>query len=297
MLSVVAGVLFTLAPLQQADAAGELQAALQKLTQAESVQFALVSETASSNQEGAGGGGRGGMGGGGPMKASGLWKKGLPMQLTVGDQVAFKQGGKIVHKGSEGQWQVLEMGRGGRGAGGPGGAPGAPGGEGGGAGGGAGGGTGGAAGGVARPPEGAGPGGGPRTLLGLASVEAPADVFSDFGSKVADVKKETKDGALVFSGKLSEKGAESLGGRGPRPGGQRGGQGGGEGGDTPQVETSGTYAITVKDGAVISAVFEVKRAGTMGERTFERTTKRTLTIEKVGDVALEVPAEVLELLK
>jgi len=147
--------------------------------------------------------------------------------------------------------------------------------------------------------------GGGRALFGLMAVEAPADLLGGFEGKVADVSKQSRDGAVVYTGALSPAGVDSLAGRGGMPRGPRGGGGGGAagagrgGGDEApemEMESSGTYTITVKDGAVVSAVFEVRRVGSFGERTFDRTTKRTLTFDKVGSAELEVPEEVRALL-
>jgi len=304
MLSVVTGVLLALAPVQEADAAAELQVAVQTLAQAESLQFKLLSESTSAGRDGGESGlgdRRGGMtSGGGYTTTKGVWKKGLPMQLSSSGQVAYKQGRKLVHQNEGGQWQVLEMGRGGRAGRGPEGDPGAgrPAGR-EGAGGGQGGDRGGdrRAGGVGGPggPDRAGSGsmGGARALFGLMSVDAPAELFADFPAKIEGVAKEATDGGVVYSGKLSQAGAESLGGRGGMPRPPRGGQAG----ERPemQMETSGTYVITVKNGVIVTAVFEVSRAGSIGERTFARTTKRTLKIDQLGEAELEVPEEVLAL--
>src|SRR5688572_13331778 len=107
MLSALAGVLFALMPVQQADPAAELQAAVQKLAQADGVQFEVLERTTASAR---GGGVSSGVGG--YQTASGVWKRGLPLQLTVSDQVCFKRGGKMVHKGASGAWQVLDPGKG-----------------------------------------------------------------------------------------------------------------------------------------------------------------------------------------
>ena len=44
-----------------------------------------------------------------------------------------------------------------------------------------------------------------------------------------------------------------------------------------------------RGGAIVNAQFEITRSGSFGERTFERTTTRTLSLDEVGATKLEVP--------
>ena len=271
MLCTLAGVLLALAPVHQADAAAELQAAVLKIAQAESLRFEVLAENSGS-------GGAGGMssGMGGYTEVVGVWKKGLPLQLNKDEVVAFKQGEKIVHKDKAGQWKVLET-PAGFGAGAP------------------------------RPSE--------RTvktkttstsfgaldeesatrmgLMSLTWVQAPVDALTDFGSKVEDVQKATEDGATVFTGKLTAKAAEAMLPRDrPAAGADLGAEP-----PTDAASASGSFSIKVKDGAVTEAVFVVARAVKTGDREFVATRKNTFAIKQVGDVALEVPPEVLTLFK
>lgn len=245
MLTLMASALLTVGV---ADDAADLAALAQKITKAES--YGFTSETASESagggggERGGGGGGRGGFGGGTPTPTEGAWKKGAPMKLTVGEVVAYKgDGGQVVFQNAEGEWEVFEMesrfggfgggdrgGRGGEGGGERGGRGGERGGEGGG-----------------ERPEGgdrAGDRDRMRALFTLSRAEAPHAKLADLASKVTEVTKTEKEGAVTFSGKLTEKGTESLsaGGSGF---GRRGGGGGG-----PEMETTGTFSIAVKDGAI-----------------------------------------------
>ena len=268
MLSSLSGVLLAFAPVLQADAAAELQTAVSKIAQAESLRFEVLAENSGSS-------GAGGMnsGMGGYTEAVGVWKKGLPLQLNKDEVVAFKQGEKIVHKDKAGQWKVLEM-PAGFGVGAP------------------------------RPSE--------RTqkttststsfgsmdtnamgLMSLTWVQDPVGALTDFSNKVEDVRKATEDGATVFTGKLTAKAAEAMLPRDPPAAGA-------DLGAEPPTEAasaSGTFTITVKDGAVTKAAFVVARAVKAGDREFVATRKNTFAIKQVGEVALEVPPEVLTLFK
>ena len=73
--------------------------------------------------------------------------------------------------------------------------------------------------------------------------------------------------------------------------GGRGGRGGG--GQGPQMTTTGTFTVEVKDGKIVSAVFKTTRSGSFGDREFEMTSTRTYTFDKIGEAELEVPDEVL----
>ena len=270
MLSALSGVLFAVAPVLQTDAAAELQVAVQKLAQAEGIQFVVRAES-SGNQ----GGSSGSSGIGGYTEASGVSKKGLPLQLTQDEVVAFKQGDTIVHKDKAGQWKVLEMPPGlGAGAERP----------------------------SERPSErkaktvsSFGAMDDSIALVGLTWIQSPATVFADFASKVEDVQKSTADGASVFTGNLTAKAAEGL--APPDRNAPERGAGSGSAPAADVLAASGTYSVTVKDGAVVAAEFQVARAVKSGDRSSVATRVHAYRFEKVGDVELEVPPQVLELLK
>ena len=116
---VSATLAFGLADDDQAknDAAKELTEISAKIVAIESYRFTSMSET-----EGGGFGARGGGGGRGgdqggarggerpaPRPTQGAWQKGLPMELTLGDIVAYKDGDQLVYKNDEGEWAVFEM--------------------------------------------------------------------------------------------------------------------------------------------------------------------------------------------
>lgn len=139
-----------------------------------------------------------------------------------------------------------------------------------------------------------------RGLFSLMRVTAPHEDFSGFGDKVSSVEMKTGEGdVVVYTGKLTEDAATAINGRGMMMrGGRAFGGGGGRGGDDsegPQFDTSGTFTITAKGGAITSAVFEVTVSGAFGENEFERKTTRSLTFDKVGKTEYEVPEAALAL--
>ena len=260
--------------------------------------------------EGRAGGGRGGEARGGgrargarePQTVQGAWASDLPMRVTIGESVAYKDGDQIVYQGAEGEWTEFErptrgQGRGGQGRGGAGR---------GGAGRGEGGGQGGRAGAGDRTMM--------RVLWAASSVSAPHESFGGFAQLASDVEsksvpaKAATDGEpsteaspakTIYTGTLTEAGVEAFGGRtgmGGRRGAGRGGAGAGGGAEQrPQMETTGTFTIEVVEGAISKADFVIKRSGTFREREFERTTTRTLTFSNAGNVKLEVPEDALAL--
>jgi len=296
MLTLVASTLLAVGAVQDAgdanasnqaaapasEAAKALTGFVNELVEAESYAFTSETETESGDE---GGGGRGGgFGGGEQPPTKGAWKKGLPMQLAIGEVQAYKEGEQVVYKNAEGEWEVFEFtgfGRGERGGGGERG-------EGGGAGGGEG--RGGGERGAGERPEGGGDRGGfssRRALFTAMAASPPHQMLKDLEGKVEGVEKKEQDGKLVFTGKLTKEGAEGLGGASRF---FRGGRGGGGG---PEIETTGKFAIELAAGAISTIRFEVTRSGSFGERSFERTTIQTIAIEKVGATELEVPAEAL----
>jgi hypothetical protein len=112
-----------------------------------------------------------------------------------------------------------------------------------------------------------------RALYSLGSIQSPAEVFADFASKVGDVQKTTQGDATVYSGKLTAQGAQSLGRKVSVAHDEAGTDG----------HASGTYSVTVKDGAATEAVFVLARTGRDGERTIAELSKHMYTIERVGD--------------
>ncbi len=349
MLSWIAGAVLALvgqddAAAGQETATNEATKALvgltDQLSQAESYRFTSLNES-----EGGGGfggfGGRGGRGGEGegggerrapevrePTPIQGVYKKGLPLQVTVGELLAYKEGEQIVYRDEAGEWQAMEpfqpggfggggFGRGERGGAGGGGRGGEEGGVGGGRGGGeggAGGGRGGEEGGEGgdRPRRDPGQRGGfsaRRSLFSVMGVSAPHALLGELGAKVCEVEMQVAADAAapaegeaqpapparVFTGKLTEEGVQSLGGGGMfrGRGGFGGGRGGGGEGGGPQMESSGSFTIEAQGRRITSIRLEITRSGTFGERSFERTTIRTLTFEEVGEAELEVPEEAL----
>lgn len=286
----------TAAPQDEAKA--ELVRLTEALAKAESYSF---TQTGS----GSGGGfGRGGFGRGrgrgqesadtaeppAPPVTRGIYKKNMPLQLSQGESVAYKDGEQFVYKNSEGKWELLDMesmrdrfSRGGQG-----------GGRGRGRGGDEGGGRGGEEGG--RGERGQGDRAGMeslRAVMGLRGAAAPHASLAGFADQVDSVTRSEKDGVITYTGDLTEEGAEALAsaGRGGRGGfGGRGGRGG-EGG--PEIDWEGTYTITVKEGAIASVTYETSMFGIFGDREFERTSETEISIAEMGKAKLEVPEEAL----
>jgi hypothetical protein len=262
------------------DPAAELQTAVQKVAQAESLKFSVVAESSESSSLGTASrttqpGATMGSSGGGSTQASGVWARGLPLKLVGKERVVYTQGDKVVHQVASGGWEILDA----RAT-----LPGALGqgqGQ-------------GAAGSVTS--DEVAQGGLSATSVGsksdlyafssLGAIRSPAEVFAEFASKVVDVQRTTEGDATVYSGKLTPQGARDLCRRES-----------GAGDVASGMQASGTYAVTVRDGAPVEAVFTVARAGREGDRTIAATSKHTYRIDKVGGVALEVPPQVLELLE
>jgi hypothetical protein len=297
MLNALAGCLFALVPGQQADPAAELQLALQKLTQADTVRFEVLEQCVETNGEAhASAGmstGSGSVGFSGYVQAAGAWKRGQPLLLTMHDIVAYKQGDKLVYRDMEGPWKVLESNpraidgarprpsaRSGGNSSGQGGADPT---------------------GVSAGHEGHSKGssftsfssGSPDpaalSVAGLASMQAPSESLADFASKVESVQQQAKDGTTVFTGNLTPKAAEALAARKEPPAAAASGD--------PKAVHSGTYSITVRDSAVVEVAFQVQRSSEVDGMTVERSIHRTFAIMQLGEVPHEVPPTVLELLK
>jgi len=246
------------------EAVGRLAAATAEFAKAESYTFTSTSKTERPGGGEGRGGGRGG-GGGEPIATTGTFKKGMPMLLVAGETTAYKKSDLLVNKNDTGAWEAFDprsmWGGGGRGGGG--------GGERGGGGGERGGGM-------------------NRALFSMMRVSAPHEMLAGFEQKQATIEHAEEGELDVFTGKLTDKAAEGLGGGFGRRGG--GGGGGGGGGE---MAVEGTYRVEVKAGKVIGASFTIQRSGDFGGRAFEMTTETAFVFEKVGQTELEIPDEVL----
>jgi hypothetical protein len=234
---------------------------------------------------GAGGapGGRGGFGG--PQTMTGKFEKGKPAAITRDDQTVYKLDQQIVYS-REGTWELFQMpqfGGGQRGAGGgaPGGAGAPP------AGGPPAGGA--PAGG---PPAGGPPGGGDFRRMGsimtVMGIMLPHEVLATLDTAVTELKREEKDGKVVFSGPLSADLANKLSGvtRMKEMMARGGGAGGGG-----EITASGTLTIVAtKEGAVESMHIETKITGGPAG---ESTRKVDVKLSGVGSTTVDVPKEAL----
>ena len=277
-LGVLLSALGCAGPGSSAGPAAELQTAVKKLAQAESIKFSVHAQSYQNSvvtgdrttQAGAPMGG----GGGDSAWVSGVWGRGLPLKLARKERVAYTKGDKLVHQTESGEWKVfdalapwsggMDLGAGQSGSG-------------------------------AATTEEVAQGKASSTsakagnelgeLYTLGSIQSPAEVFADFASKVGDVQKSTQGDATVYSGKLTPQGAQSLGRRVSGANNEAGTDG----------QASGSYSVTVKNGAATEAVFVLARTGREGDRTIAEISEHTYKIERVGDVALEVPPQVLQL--
>jgi hypothetical protein len=287
MLSALACVLIPLVPVLQADPAAELQAAVQKLTEAEGVRFRVLERGSESQVRKPAAGAS--LGFGGYQEVSGTWKRGQPLQLSLDDLVAFRQGDKLVYKDTQDKastWKVYdgqplaiggarpERGAGGQSSGAdPAGAPPA----------------------VRKDSKGttisssssSGSTGPALSVAMLAPIRSPTESLAAFGTKADSVHKQSKDGYDIYTGDLTPEAAAALAPRKEAPAGAAG--------SAPQLQTIGAYSITVKDGAVVEAEFQIHQLAGM---QLSRSIRRTIAIKQIGgDVKLEVPPEVVELLK
>lgn len=248
---------------------------------------------------GAAAGGRGGPPEG-PQLYSGKFEKGKPVALKHDDDTVYRLDQQIVYS-KDGQWEVFTAGQFGQG--------GPRGGRGGGAGGPAAGGGAPAPAGGGAPPAGGAPAGGPpaggagaggppggadmrrgMSLFGFANLTLPHEVVAAVTTGMAEVKREEKDGSLIFSGALTADAADKLSGAARmREGMARfAAQGGG---GAPEITSSGTVTITVsKDGAIQSIHLETKISGGFGG---DSTRKVDVKLSGVGATTVDVPKEVL----
>jgi hypothetical protein len=300
-----------------AEAVKNLSAAAEKLVQAESYTFEVVTQS-----EGGGGfpGGGGPPGSDEPVK--GAYQKAQPVHLKRGSTEVYRGDGTSLYKGEDGKWQKVSQptrgdfggrrggdrppggggddagpeggrrrGRGGDaggdeggagGAGGEGGEGGDPGAEGGrrrGRGGE--GGEGGEAGGR----RGRGPSAG-FAAFSVSSTPVPHAMLLDIGKKVESVMAEKSGQKTLYVGKLTPAAALELSGGSS-----------GRGGNPP--EATGTIRITTDSaGAIEKIELDSRTKFTFGEgREFERTRKTTITVSGLGKTKVDVPKEVTEQLK
>src|SRR5262245_18979513 len=236
-------------------------------------------------------GGPGGRGGfGGPVTFQCKVEKGKPAAITRDDQTLYKLDQQVVFQ-REGNWELFQMpqfGGGVRGGGAGGGAPGAP------AGGPPGGGApaGGAppAGGVAGGPPGGGAGGSDFRRMGsimtVQGLTLPHEVLAAIDTAMSDVKREEKDGKVVFTGPLSADLASKLSGLARQK----------EfasrfGGNADSLAASGTLTITAsKEGVIESMHIDTKISGGQGG---DQTRKIDVKLSGIGTTTVDVPKEAL----
>jgi hypothetical protein len=234
---------------------------------------------------GAGGGGRGGPSG--PQTMTGKFEKGKPAAITRDDQTVYKLDQQIVYS-RDGAWELFQMPQfGARGGGAGGGAP---------------------AGGAGAPPAGGppaggapagggapgGPGGGDFRRMGaimtVMGIMMPHEVLATLDTAVTELKREEKDGKVVYSGPLSADLANKLSGL-TRMREMMGGRGGAPGGGGGDVTASGTLTIVAtKEGALESMHIETKISGGPGG---ESTRKVDVKLSGVGATTVDVPKEAL----
>jgi hypothetical protein len=127
------------------------------------------------------------------------------------------------------------------------------------------------------------------SLMGFSTVTLPHEVLATLDSAMTEVKREEKDGSVIFSGPLAADVADKLSGA-TRMREQMSRFGGGGGGGAPEITASGTLSITVsKDGAIESIRLETKISGGFGDST----RKVDLKLSGVGATSVDVPKEVL----
>jgi hypothetical protein len=144
-----------------------------------------------------------------------------------------------------------------------------------------------------------------RIVAATDTIPLPHRLFIDFAAKLADVTKESKDGAVVYHAKLTPAAAREMmnarAGRAPHPGGKgegkppaggAGGAGGAAGGEGAapkhEVEASGTMNITVKGDVIEGVDFDLDVKGKAGDHK----AGGTLTISKLNATNLVLPPEV-----
>jgi hypothetical protein len=268
--------------------ATELTALCDKLAQAGSYTFKVETDSEGSPFGGGGRGGRGGgPGGGSGGPITGKFQKQMPVLLQRGDMEAYRQEGRLVYKGSGGEWSLYRR----RGFRGPGGEP--RGGRGEGQGRGQGG-----------EPRGGGDrgvrgeGGGPRrdrasmmALMSISRIEAPHRALQGIAGKVKDVSRSVEGDKIVYSATLTESGTQAFGGGFGGPGGMRGGPGGRGGGPQGNApETKGTIHITAtKGGSIEAIVVETETHMSFGERSMDIERKTSYTLSDVGSTKVSVP--------
>lgn len=306
----------------QPDAATELASAFETLASAESYRFEVATESpqrdrggrsgGGEGREGRGrrGGGEGGVGGGdgerpgrgggnarggspfgmaeGPVV--GVYGKGKPVKLSLGDVTVYRLGDQSVSKNADGDWTTSNRdSRGGMGFG-------RRGGEGGRGGGGGRGGDGerGRGGDGERGRDGerrSSDRGAMMAGLALRSAMIPADAFDGFAKHVTDVVRSDEGGKIIYTGKLTAEGVQSLS--------PMRGFGGGRGGSgDSSAEGSGDLRIVVTTAGAIESI-RVHTATTMsfGERSFDREQTTTVTFDQWNAATVDVPADAMSKFK
>jgi hypothetical protein len=126
------------------------------------------------------------------------------------------------------------------------------------------------------------------SLMTFANFTMPHEVLASIDTAMTEVKREEKDGKVVFTGPLAADLAEKLSGA-ARMKEMMARFGGGAGG--PELTSSGTLSITVtKDGAIESMHLETKISGGPGG---DVTRKVDVKLSGVGATTVDVPKEVL----
>lgn len=126
-------------------------------------------------------------------------------------------------------------------------------------------------------------------LFGFSNLTLPHEVVAAVTTGMAEVKREEKDGSLIFSGPLTADAADKLSGAARvREGMARFAA---QGGGAPEITSSGTVTITVgKDGSIESIHLETKISGGFGG---DSTRKLDIKLSGVGSTTVDVPKEVL----
>jgi hypothetical protein len=128
------------------------------------------------------------------------------------------------------------------------------------------------------------------SIMTVMGIMLPHEVLATLDTAVTDVKREEKDGKVVFSGPLSADLANKLSGV-ARMKEMMAARGGGAGGGGGELTASGTLTIVAtKEGAVESMHIETK---TTGGPAGESTRKVDVKLSGVGSTTVDVPKEAL----
>jgi len=303
MLSLIAGCV--LSAVAQ-DATKDVVDLAKKVAEADSYTFEMTSEGDGMGRfgrrrgGGEGGGEAAGGGGGegrrppgagaagaageeGPVTTTGKFQRTKPEYAKRADLEFYRAGEQVVYKTPEGQWKALEQGEGGAGGGslrraGQGGEPGGEGGQGAGGGG---------------PGGGRGDRRGMMTRMLTASVQFPHEMLKNLDAKLASATKEEKDGKIIFTGSLNDKGAEDLSGL-ARMKEMMARGGGGE----SDLKASGTIQFILDGSGNLEQIdLLLNTKGTMGGQPFDRKRTAKIKVKDIGATTVEVPAEVSSQIK